>query len=411
MFGIKTALKKIGAQAQVGISYLPAVAANHFKALPPSDRDIFVTLGDKRPNGDIARYIYSGLNYIANAGYNIYIYQKVDFDFYKWLNFYGRRLYKIPRLKFIKDIPSHTESMIYMFDHEDLDEVLLAKKWKKLVYLSVLKPVSWHMGDRSVNVPFLMYPPLYTFGQDKKLEKHRNTERKIRVYFAGNVDKYYYRNPMLKKYGQMTRRQAIAALRKSRRKFVYRPEKAEFYGLLQAPTYQHVCVLTDFVKFKIKPVEWLGVLCKSDFFLCLSGTDFPMCHNLIESMAVGTIPIMSYPEWMEPQLEHGKNALLYHDAEGLVRQLDEAMNMSEARIAEMRKNVIAYYEEHLTPLNFSARFDSQEGPHTLRLHPYLLGSEPDETQRLGLERLNRRVDRYAGNVQYQEQAQYQESVL
>ncbi len=123
-----------------------------------------------------------------------------------------------------------------------------------------------------------------------------------------------------------------------------------------------------------------------------------MRHNLIESMAVGTIPIMSYPEWMEPQLEHGKNALLYNDAEGLVRQLDEAMNMSEARIAEMRQNVIDHYDEHLTPQNFSARFESNEGSHTLRLHPYLLGSEPNETQRLGLERLNRRVDQYEKNV-------------
>ncbi len=394
MFGIKTALKKINSRAQVRISFLPAVIANHFKVLPPSENEILVTLGDKRPNGDIARYLYSGFDYIAKAGYNIRIYQKVNFKFYKWLNFYGRRMFKVPRLKFVTDIPKDTESMIYMFDHENLDEALLAKKWKKLVYLSVLKPVSWSIGTRAVNVPFMMYPPLYTFGQDKKFETYRKTQRKIRVYFAGNADKYYYRNPMLKQYGQMTRRQGIAALRKSRRKFVYRPDKAEFYRLIQASTYQHVCVLTDFVKFKIKPAEWLGVLCKSDFFLCLSGTDFPMCHNLIESLAVGTIPIMSYPEWMEPQLEHGKNALLYNDAEGLIRQLDEAMNMSEARIAEMRKNVIAYYEEHLSPKNFSERFESCEDPHTLRLHPCLLGSEPNETQRLGLERLNARMNRY-----------------
>ncbi len=394
MFGIKTALKKINTRAQVRISYFPAKVSNYFKTLPPSEKEILVTLGDKRPNGDIARYLYSGFDYIAKAGYNIRIYQKVDFKFYKWLNFYGRRMFKVPRLKFVTNIPKNTESMIYMFDHENLDEAILARKWKKLVYMSVLKPISWCIGDRSVNVPFMMYPPLYTFGEDKKFESYRKNQRKIRAYFAGNADKYYYRNPVLKKYGQMTRRQGIAALRKSRIKFVYRPDKAEFYRLIQAPTYQHVCVITDFVKFKIKPAEWLGVLSKSDFFVCLSGTDFPMCHHLIEALAVGTIPIMSYPECMEPQLEHGKNALFYKDAEGLIRQLDEAMNMSEARISEMRKNAIYYYEEHLSPKNFSERLESCKGPHTLRLHQWILGSEPTETQRLGLERLNARVNQY-----------------
>ena len=39
----------------------------------------------------------------------------------------------------------------------------------------------------------------------------------------------------------------------------------------------------------------------------------PMCHNIIESMAVGVIPITNYPEWFDPDLEHMKNCIVFDD--------------------------------------------------------------------------------------------------
>ena len=400
MFGIKTYIKKQSPHIWMRLLYWPRLLANHFKALPLSDRQILVTLGDRRPNRDISRHLYTVFNFLADAGYNIYIYQKVDFKFYDWLKSYGRRMFSMERLKFIKDIPANTERMVYMFDHEDLEDALLSRKWKKLAYLSVLKPVSWQMGKKAIGIPFLMYPLIYTLGQDKKLDDYRKNQRMIRTYFAGNADKYYYRNPVLHKYGQMTRRQGLAALLRSRRKFVYQPDKRAFYDRLNGPAPRRECILMDFSKFKIDPSEWLGVLSKSDFFICLSGTDYPMSHHLIESLAVGTIPIMSYPEWMEPELEHGKNALLYKTADELVRRVDEAMSMEPARIAEMKRNAIRYYEDHLSSKSFAARFEACGGPHTLRLHRCLIGNEPNEAERLRLERLNIRVNHDGRSVQH-----------
>ena len=372
--------------------YWPRLWANYLKVLPPGDREILVTLGDKRANGDIPRHMYTVLYFFAEAGYNVHIYQKVDFKFYDWLKSYGRRMFSMKRLKFITDIPANTERMVYMFDHEDVEEALLSRKWKKLAYLSVLKPASWQVGKRAISIPFPMYPLIYSLGQDKKLDDYRKTQRKIRAYFAGNADKYYYRNPVLKKYGQMTRREGIAALRRSRRKIIYQPDRREFYGLLEGPDHRRECVLMDFSKFKIASQEWLGVLSKIDFFICLSGTDYPISHHLIESLAVGTIPVMSYPEWMEPELEHGKNALLYKNADELLRRFDEAMSMEPGRIAEMRKNAIRYYEEHLSAKSFAEKFEACEGPLTLGLHRRLIGGEPDEAEYLRLERLNARLN-------------------
>ncbi len=392
MLGIKTYLKKQSPRVWMWLLYGPRLWTNHFKVLPPSDRQILVTLGDKRPNRDIPRHLYTVFNFLADAGYNIYIYQKIDPKFYDWLKSYGRRMFSMKRLKFITDIPANTERMVYLFDHEDVAEALLSRKWKKLVYLSVLKPASWQVGKRALNIPFMMYPLIYSLGQDKRLEDFRKNQRKIRTYFAGNAVKYYYRNPVLKKYGQLTRRQGIAALLRSRRKLIYQPDKKEFYDLLDGPDTLRECVLMDFSKFKKAPGEWLGALSKNDFFICLSGTDYPMSHHLIESLAVGTIPIMSYPEWMEPELEHGKNALLYKNADELLHRFDEAMSMEPARIAEMKKDAIWYYEEHLSSKSFAARFEACEGPLTLGLHRRLIGGEPNEAERLRLERLNARMN-------------------
>ncbi len=398
MFGIKTAIKNAAPRAVLRLSYWPARWMNALKTLPQSSRDILVTLGDKRPNGDIPRHLYSIFNFLAEAGYNIYVYQKLNFQFYDWLKKYGRHLFSVKRLKFITRVPDRTENMIYMFDHKDLDETLLGRKWKKLVYLSVLKPTSWQVGKDRMALPFMMHPLIYCKGQDKQLNVFRGQARKIRAFFAGNADKYYYRDPAVKKYGQMTRREGIAALLRSRRKIVWRPDKKEFDHLMRADGYRVECVISDFSKFKIRIEHWLETLSKSDFFLCLSGAGYPMCHHLIESLAVGTVPIMSYPEWLEPPLEHGKNALIYRNADELVQRLDEAMSMSPVRIGEMRQNAARYYDEHLSPRDFSTRFGSLKSPHALMQHPWLVGSDPDQNAAARLERLNARIVEYSRSL-------------
>jgi len=124
MLGIKTYLKKQSPRVWMWLLYGPRLWTNHFKVLPPSDRQILVTLGDKRPNRDIPRHLYTVFNFLADAGYNIYIYQKIDPKFYDWLKSYGRRMFSMKRLKFITDIPANTERMVYLFDHEDVAEAL-----------------------------------------------------------------------------------------------------------------------------------------------------------------------------------------------------------------------------------------------------------------------------------------------
>lgn len=89
-----------------------------------------------------------------------------------------------------------------------------------------------------------------------------------------------------------------------------------------------------------------------NFFLCCSGVVKPICHNVIEAMSVGTIPLIQkeYAEILYPNLEHKKNAIIFNDFEDLSMILkNELFTFSDEEIKDMQKNVLTYYNEFLSP--------------------------------------------------------------
>ncbi|KQS95229.1 hypothetical protein [Chryseobacterium sp. Leaf394] len=89
-----------------------------------------------------------------------------------------------------------------------------------------------------------------------------------------------------------------------------------------------------------------------NFFLCCPGVVMPLCHNVVEAMSVGTIPVIEkeYAEVMYPHLEHQKNAIIFHDLEDLELLLNEKLfTIPKQDIEAIRKNVLDYYQEFLSP--------------------------------------------------------------
>lgn len=83
----------------------------------------------------------------------------------------------------------------------------------------------------------------------------------------------------------------------------------------------------------------------------------PWAHNMAESMAVGTIPILQYTNWCSPPLTHNENCLAFKDAEDLQNVIELALEMAQEEIERMRKNVILYYEKHLSPASVVKKLD------------------------------------------------------
>ena len=95
-----------------------------------------------------------------------------------------------------------------------------------------------------------------------------------------------------------------------------------------------------------------------------------MCHNAIEAMAVGSVPVTGYADWFDPPLEHGKNAVVFSGTEDLKEKVKSVLEMPEEKIAEMRRNAAEYYDRHLSAKSFIRRFEAMpEAPGTLILFP------------------------------------------
>lgn len=75
----------------------------------------------------------------------------------------------------------------------------------------------------------------------------------------------------------------------------------------------------------------------------------PLCHNLIEALAAGAIPILQYPQYLGPALEDGVNCLTFNDEEELCSVINRALNMGEEELAVLRTNAVNYYSRYLQP--------------------------------------------------------------
>ena len=390
MFGVKTFMVAKAKKASLRAKFCALSLGQQGKKLRTGGKQALFTFSDRRSDQDVPRYQYTLVKFFADNGYTVYLYKKVDFAEFLRLGHFGWRLYAMSNVKFVSELPENTRDIFYVFDGEDPEDPLLNRPWKKLVYFNSMKPVTWTIGRETLDVPYGIYPHLYHYGQHRRLQTYRTSERKVRVFFAGNAVPMYYNNPVLKKYGQMTRLEAMNSLLEARPDIRHRPDKNEFDALWKG-AYKHECVLADFTKFKIPPKDWLGILSKADFFICFSGTDFPMSHNTVESLAVGTIPIISYGDWFDPPLENKKNALVYTDKKDLARKVEEAMNMSADEIALLKSGAQRYYDEHLSPESFMRRFEETGETPTLVQMRRLLVTDADEAGNARMKKLQARI--------------------
>lgn len=372
--------------------WLAVSALERARPWPKSREGIVFTLDNDRlyRDGDgSGRYAYLILNLFSEAGYAVYLHKKIDFAAYIKLGKYGRGLYGIKNLRLIRRLPIRAQDMTYAFDDETDSRGFLKHVWRKLLYVNVLKDPQCKVGE-TIWIPYFMHMRVVELGCAARLAEFRRNPKKLRAFFGGNVAPAYYANPDLHRYGQPTRVEGMNALLSVQDARIRAMDDAkQFERCLAEEPYRAECLLLKTGHtFPIHPVRWLGIVSQSDFFVCLSGTDLPMCHHAIEALAVGTVPIISYPDWFYPPLEHRKNALVYSGVADLAVRVREALDMSKDEILRMRKNAMEYYDRYLTHERFREELRRcQGGPHTIMLHPRLRPT--DEEKMTGQELLHR----------------------
>ena len=84
----------------------------------------------------------------------------------------------------------------------------------------------------------------------------------------------------------------------------------------------------------------------------------PWCHNTVEAMSVGTIPIIEYGNLYDPALEHMKNCIRYSTYEELKNAMNLVLNMDRREIEQLRKNVTEYYNRYLSTDSITKNINS-----------------------------------------------------
>ena len=113
--------------------------------------------------------------------------------------------------------------------------------------------------------------------------------------------------------------------------------------------------------------EHIEFIASSNFFLTCPGTAMPICHHIVESMFVGTVPITLYGNLLFPKL-NSNNSLMFDNYSDLYESIKRALTINDEDFIQMKKEVLSYYDKHLSPSSFLNNFQSQKLPVTLYMN-------------------------------------------
>lgn len=323
---------------------------NEFQRLiAQGERVALVNFRSLRWHDDRGRYAYLLAKALDLAGYQLVFYPQ--FHFLSRLNKYKALLhalnFRVLDPKTARRVSCPPDSlMLYQAD---------GPKRVKLEWIAT-GPVP----KGAVAMPYGMHPLMYQQPYGRS-DPERTTRR--RVFFGGNTTpKDYQRRVLATRYGKINRVAVLDHL-------INQPGATEITLVASGEQLQEAfanprLVIVRTENHPIAEEAWLEVLSQSDFFLACPGAHMPMCHNVIEAMRVGTIPLLQYPEYFHPPLESGVNCVVYRDKETLIRQTRAVLQMPPEQIIAMKKNVTDYYEQYLHPPAWIERLAHRPGEET-----------------------------------------------
>jgi hypothetical protein len=316
-------------------------------------RFLFARFQGKELLGEFGRHLFLLLNTFASSGYEIKVFNNLA---NRDLGKYGQLIYSLENLELTEAPPGCTEGWIYLFDKEDKATGKLP--WHKKIQVRYdLFSTCWF--KKPVIMPYPMHPAHVTHDLERRLGEYRSRKSNMRIFFSGDT-RGYTRNRIRYPKAKLPRLEIINTILERMDGEVLQVKEVSVLNGLKNEAYIKKCVIVDTNEIWVDERDWLGYLAMADFFLSPPGIVMPMCHNVIEAMAVGSIPISNYPEWFTPGLTHMENCIAFDDHDDLIIKLKRALAMDEEEIARMRTNVLDYYETYLRPDTFVHRIESSK---------------------------------------------------
>ncbi|MCI9843899.1 glycosyltransferase [Flavobacterium pectinovorum] len=186
-------------------------------------------------------------------------------------------------------------------------------------------------------LPYIMHPANYLQKESEILPK------RIGILMSGNFDeKIYNTNVIQDNFGLHNRWEIYKAVLRSDKLIQITGD--ELIEGLESGKFKNRFTLMKWQSGAIPTEKWRYYLSSADFIFCAPGMTMPMCHNVLEAMSVGVIPILNYPHWLNPSLENDLNCLVYRDLSEIAEIINKALSLSDDKKNEMAKNVMKYYQ-------------------------------------------------------------------
>lgn len=312
----------------------------------------------------LERYAYLIPRLFYEAGYRTHIRPQLDvIGDPGYVGRYAKRVLTIPGATVGRGRPVDLETALYVTDRPYRQT---GRPWGAILTVDY----DWYGApENALVIPYTMHPNQYETGEARRASAYRSSDRPIGVLFAGNADPTQYAaGPIVDVFGLLPRAEVAAALRDRTPvgRLCCPPPPPEIEGrkgtlsdLLRAVEVE-TAGATGYVVapdgWRIRDGDWLALLARSSFFVAAPGVKAPLCHNVIEALAVGTVPITNYGHLMRPALTD-REALLFSTADGLAACLRRALGMPEGERRVMSAAAAAYYDTHLAPESFGTRVE------------------------------------------------------
>ena len=315
-------------------------------------RFLFVKFSEEEILLEQGRLLFSLLSAFSSAGYQISLFDNLPAD---KLGKYAQPVFSLKNLTLSNSLPKDTPNWTCLFDRED--SALKKYSWYKKIKVryDVFSP---YWFRKPVIMPFPLHPLHNTPDLDNQLQRHRLAKKNMKIFFSGDTQGYS-KNHIHYPKAKLPRLLIIDTILERMADNVLLVSKTSELTSLREASYIDKCVIVDTNNIWVDSQHWLGDLARADFFLSPPGIVMPMCHNLVEAMAVGTVPITNYPEWFDPALRHMEDCIVFDDSNDLLVKLRQAMEMDEAQLKNIRKNALNYYETHLQPQIFIKNIESR----------------------------------------------------
>ena len=223
-------------------------------------------------------------------------------------------------------------------------------------------------GDLAM--PYGFYPRIWEQNEDADFDAYRREHRRWRLFFGGHCSRESYQR--IRKFTRLRCVDRYTVIQQVLDHYQGRTVRIESDEELAEALQRRIddFVMIDNATYRTESDHWLRLLSRASFFLAAPGCDYPLCHNAIEAMAIGTIPVLEYDSLLTPPLRDGVNCIAYRGREGLKQALARIESLTEAEIGQMRQETIRYYESHLSPTAFCRQLEA-ESVKRLHLFSYL----------------------------------------